>query len=497
MRRLLFPLIFILIVSPFIFGEGFSGKVKTFTLPNGMRFFVLERHQVPTFAGMIMVKVGSVDEGKGETGIAHFFEHMAFKGTPVIGSKDWEKEKVILEEMDKIGDELSAEYAKGKLADSKKIEALRAKLVELQNEHRKYVVKDEIDKIYSENGGEFLNASTSYDTTQYFVMLPSNRLELWFLIESERFKYPSFREFYSERDVVCEERRMYEDNNPDGFLDEEFYNLAFVLHPYRHSVVGYMEDLLTLNKTKALNFYKRFYIPNNMVAGIVGNVKFEEVKKLAEKYFGDIPSGPEPPRPEFLEPPQKGERRVIVKFDAEPRFQIGFHIPSWSERDNIVLEVISYILSRGDSSRLRRDLVINRKMALNVATYVNDPGVRYPSLFSIYCQPRHPHTPEEVEKAIYEHLEKLKTEPVPKEEIERAINQAEASLYRSIGFAENIFIAMRMLRNVLLFNDIDADFKRVDEMKKVTPQDIMEVAKKYFIEDNRTVGILLRKEKVK
>jgi predicted Zn-dependent peptidase len=497
MKRFIFPLIFLLIISPFLLGEGFSGKVKSFTLSNGMRFFVLERHQVPTFAGMIMVKVGSVDEGKGETGIAHFFEHMAFKGTPVIGSKDWEKEKVILEEMDKIGDELAEEYSKGKSADRKKIEALRAKLAELQNEHRKYVEKDEIDRIYSENGGEFLNASTSYDTTQYFVMLPSNRLELWFLIESERFKYPSFREFYSERDVVCEERRMYEDNNPDGFLDEEFYNVAFVLHPYRHSVVGYMEDLLTLTKKKALSFFQRYYIPNNMVAGIVGDVKFEEVKRLAEKYFGDIPPGSEPPRPEFLEPPQKGERRVMVKFDAEPRIQIGFHSPSWFERDNIVLEMISYILSRGDSSRLRRDLVVNRKIALNVVAYVNDPGVRYPSLFTIYGQPRYPHTVEELEKAILEHLERLKTEPVSKEEIERAVNQAEASLYRSIGFAENVFLAMRILRNVLLFNDIDADFKRVSEMKKITPEEIMEVAKKYFTENNRTIGILLRKEKVK
>ncbi len=497
MKKFIFPLIFLLVISPFVFGEGFSGKVKSFTLSNGMRFFVLERHQVPTFAGMIMVKVGSVDEGKGETGIAHFFEHMAFKGTPVIGSKDWEKEKVILDEMDKIGNELAKEYSKGKSGDSKKIEALRTKLAELQNEHRKYVEKDEIDRIYSENGGEFLNASTGNDTTQYFVMLPSNRLELWFLIESERFKFPSFREFYSERDVVCEERRMYEDNNPDGFLDEEFYNLAFVLHPYRHSVVGYMEDLLTLTKEKALNFYRRFYIPNNMVAGIVGNVRFEEVKRLAEKYFGDIPSGPEPPRPDFLEPPQKGERRVIVKFDAEPRLQIGFHAPPWFERDNMALELIIYILSRGDSSRLRRDLITNRKMALNVVAYVNDPGVRYSSLFTIYCQPRYPHTPEELEKAIYEHLEKLKTEPVPKEEIERAVNQAEASLYRSIGFAENIFLAMRILRNVLLFDDIDADFKRVSEMKKITPEEIMNVAKKYFTENNRTIGILLRKEKVK
>lgn len=497
MKKPIFLIVLLLVISPFILGEGFSGKVKSFTLSNGMRFFVLERHHVPTFAGMIMVKVGSVDEGKGETGIAHFFEHMAFKGTPVIGSKDWEKEKVILDEMDKIGDELAKEYSKGKSGDSKKIEALRARLAELQNEHRKYVEKDEIDRIYSENGGEFLNASTGNDTTQYFVMLPSNRLELWFLIESERFKFPSFREFYSERDVVCEERRMYEDNNPDGFLDEEFYHLTFVLHPYRHSVVGYMEDLLTLTKEKALNFYKKFYIPNNMVGGIVGDVNFEEVKKLAEKYFGDIPLGAEPPRPDFLEPPQKGERRAIVKFEAEPRLQIGFHAPSWSERDNMVLELLSYILSRGDSSRLRRDLITNRKMALNVVAYVNDPGVRYPSLFTIYCQPRYPHTPEELEKAIYEHLEKLKTEPVPKEEIERALNQAEASLYRSIGFAENVFLAMRILRNVLLFNDIDADSKRVTEMKKITPEEIMSVAKKYFTENNRTVGILLRKEKTK
>ncbi|MGQ9619207.1 MAG: M16 family metallopeptidase [Candidatus Aminicenantia bacterium] len=495
MKRYILPLVLLLIVlSSYSLGQ-FSGKVLDFTLSNGMRFFVLERHRVPTFAGVIMVKVGSVDEGKGETGIAHFFEHMAFKGTPVIGSKNWEKEKKILDEMDKVGDELTAEYARGNSTDLKKIEALRARLAELQNEHRKYVVKDEIDKIYSENGGEFLNASTGNDTTQYFVMLPSNRLELWFLIESERFKYPSFREFYSERDVVCEERKMYEDNSPDGFLDEEFYHLAFVIHPYRHPVVGYMEDLLTLSKKKAIDFYKSYYIPNNMVAGIVGDVKFEDVKKLAEKYFGDIPARPEPTRPELLEPPQKGERRVIVKFDAEPRIQIGFHIPEWSEKENIVLEVISYILGRGESSRLRRDLVINRKIAQTVSVFLNDPGVRYKSLFTIYCQPRHPHTTGELEKAIYEHLERLKKEPVPKEELEKAFNQAEAYLYRSTGFAENLFIAWRILRNVLLFNDIDADFKRVAEMKKVTTEEIMEVAKKYFTEKNRIVGILLRREK--
>ena len=494
-KKLLAFLILFLASLPLIYGTGFSDKVKEFTLPNGMKFLVYERHVVPTFAGMIMAKVGSVDERKGETGLAHFFEHLAFKGTPVIGTKDYEKEKVILDEMDKIGDELAAEYMKGNEADQTKMKALKDRLTQLQEENRKYVVKDEIDKLYSENGGEFLNAGTGPDTTAYFVMLPSNRLELWFLIESERFKNPVFREFYSERDVIAEERRMGEDNDPDGFLGEEYQNIAFILHPYRHSVVGYMEDVQTYTKAKAINFYKTFYLPNNLTAAIVGEVKLEEVKKLAEKYFADIPKGPEPPRPSFIEPKQKGERRVTVKFDAEPRVEIGYHMPAFPDKDNLTLRLISLILSRGDSSRLIRDVVTNRKLALMVYSYANTPGDRYASLFEIYGQPRYPHTPEELEKAVYEHLERLKKEPVSKEEIDKALNQAEASLYRSIGFAENIFLAIRLLDNVVIYGDVDADFKRVEAMKKITPEDIMDTAKRIFDESNRTVGILLRKEK--
>lgn len=483
------------IITASLYAIGFSDKVKEFTLSNGMRFLVYERHQSPTFAGMIMVKVGSVDERKGETGLAHFFEHMAFKGTTVIGTKDYQKEKVILGEMDKIGDELATEYMKGDAADQAKMKALKDKLTQLQEENSKYVVKDELDKYYTENGGEFLNASTSNDTTQYFVMLPSNRLELWFLIESERFKDPVLREFYSERDVIAEERRMYEDNDPDGFLDEEFMNIAFILHPYRHSVVGYMEDVQTLSKAKALNFYRAFYIPNNMTAAVVGDVNLEQVKALAEKYFGDLPKGSEPPRPSFIEPKQKGVRRVTVKFDAEPRIEIAYHMPAFPDKDNLILRLISMILSRGDSSRLVRDLVTNKKLALSVYAGANSPGQRYSSLFEVYGQPRYPHTPEELEKAVSEHLEKLKTEPVTQPEIDRALNQAEASLYRSIGFAENVFLAMRILRNVVIYGDMDADFKRVEAMKKITPADIMDAAKRTFNESNLTVGTLLPKEK--
>jgi predicted Zn-dependent peptidase len=495
MRRIIALILFLTVLIPVAYGGGFSDKVKEFTLSNGMRFLVYERPQTATFAGMIQTKVGSVDEPFGWTGLAHFFEHMAFKGTPVIGTKDYAKEKPILDEMDVIGDQLSAELMKGPAGDQAKIKGYRDKLAELQKETLKYVVKDEIDRIYAENGGEFLNASTGNDTTQFFVMLPSNRLELWFLVESERFKNPVLREFYSERDVVTEERRMGEDNDPDGFLEEEFNNVAFVIHPYRHPVVGYMEDVQTLTKSKALQFYKTFYVPNNMTAAIVGNVRYDEVKKLAEKYFGDFPRGNEPPRQIFLEPKQKGERRLLVKFDAEPRLMIGYHMPAFPGRDNLVLRTIAYLLSRGDSSRLVRDLVTNKKLAVQVSTMANDPGARYPSLFLIYAQSRHPHTTAELETAIYEHLDKLKKEPVAKDELDKVLNIAEATLYRSSSFfGQNIFLAMRILNNVVLYGDVDADFKRVEAMKTVTPQEILDTAQRTFDESNRTVGVLVRKE---
>jgi predicted Zn-dependent peptidase len=493
MKKGLIVSIALLVLLSSLLPTGFSEKVKTFTLKNGMKFFVYERHQIPTFAGMIMAKVGSVDERDGETGIAHFFEHMAFKGTPVIGSKSFEKEKIILEKIDKVGEELSSEYEKGPAASQEKIKMLREKLKKLQKEHKQYVVKDELDKIYSENGGEFLNASTSNDSTQYYVMLPANRLELWFLIESERFKHPTFREFYSERDVVAEERRMWEDNDPDGFLWEEFFFVAITRHPYRHSVIGHMEDIQTYTKPRALRFFKTFYIPNNMQAAIVGDVKYEEVKLMAEKYFGDIPGGDVPPRTKLIEPEQRGERRVTVSFDAEPRLMVGYQTANITKKDDITLRLISMVLSRGNSSRLVRDLVNNKKLAVRIYTSANFVGRRYPSLFVISARTRHPHTPEELEKAIDAHLNRLKTGPVSDKEIEKVINQAESRLYR--GMSSNIFIAMRLLWGSVLENDVDAEFKQVAALKKVTSEDIMEVSKRIFVPSKRTVGVLLKKEK--
>jgi predicted Zn-dependent peptidase len=489
MRKALVCILLLAFLIPFAYGTGFSDRAKQFTLANGMTFYVYERHQIPTFCGMIMAKVGSVDERKGETGLAHFFEHLAFKGTPVIGTNDYAKEKAILEQIDKLGEERSAEYAKGEKADTQKMAALKEQMKTLQDDALKYAVKDELGKIYSENGGRGLNASTGRDTTQYFITLPANRLELWFLIESERFKYPAFREFYSERDVIAEERRMSE-NMPGSNLYEEFENAAFTLHPYRHSVVGYMEDIQTFTRPKAMSFYKLFYIPNNLTAAVVGDVRLEDVKLLAEKYFGDIPRGSDSPRPDFLEPKQKGERRVTTEFDAQPELLIGYHMPQTPDKDAYTLEMIGDVLSLGDSSRLTRDLVTNRKLALSIYASAGT-GQRYAGLFMVSGEPRSPNSAEDLEKAVYEHLEKLKSEPVKKEELEKVINQLEAQLFS--GFSSNMFIAMRMLWGAVIDGDIDTEFTRVDALKKVTPEDIMDVAKRTFVFDNRTVGILKKK----
>jgi predicted Zn-dependent peptidase len=489
MRKTLVCLLLLAFLIPCAYGIGFSDKAKTFTLSNGMTFYVYERHQMPTFCGMIMAKVGSVDERRGETGLAHFFEHLAFKGTPVIGTSDYAKEKPILDQIDKLGEELSAEYAKGDKADAQKMEALKQQMKDLQNETLKYAVKDELGKIYSENGGRGLNAGTGQDMTEYFITLPANRLELWFLIESERFKYPAFREFYSERDVIAEERRMGE-NMPGENLYEEFENAAYTLHPYRHSVVGYMEDIQTFTRPKAMTFFRAFYIPNNLTAAVVGDIRLEDVKRLAEQYFGDIPRGPEPPRPDFLEPKQKGERRVTTEFDAQPQLLIGYHMPKTPDKDAYTLEMTGEILSLGDSSRLTRDLVTNRQLAVSIYASAGT-GKRYASLFMISGEPRSPNTAADLEKAVYEHLEKLKAEPVKKEELEKVINQREAQLYR--GFSNNMYIAMRLLWGAVIEGDIDAEFKRIDALKKVTPEDITDAAKRTFVFDNRVVGTLRKK----
>ena len=471
--------------------ETLDKRVIEHTLKNGMKLLLLERHQSPTIATTIMFKVGSVDERTGMTGIAHLLEHMLFKGTKMLGTKDYKKEKPLLDKMDKIAIQLDAEERKGEMADTKKIEKLRAGLKKLQDEHKNLVIKDEFASIYSKHGGVGYNAGTSRDVTSYVISLPSNKLELWAAIESDRVKNHVLREFYSERNVVMEERRMSYDNDPEGSLFENFLSAAYNAHPYGMPTIGWMSDIKFLPKKEVERFLSTYYAPNNCVAAVVGDINPDKVIKMMERYFDNISPQEIPERVWTEEPEQIGEKRIEVEFDANPSIVIGYHKPTLPHHDDYVFDVIDFILGSGRTSRLYKKMVEEKRIALSVSTY-SMPGSRYSNLFIFNGIPRAPHTVKELEDAFYEEVEKLKNEPVSQKELEKVINHLEADFIRQLG-------SNRGMSDILAYyQTIAGDWRytmtHIDKIKKITPEDIMNTAKRYFKKSNRTVAVLVKKE---
>jgi predicted Zn-dependent peptidase len=359
-------------------------------------------------------------------------------------------------------------------------------IVRLTDEQRsKFVVNNELWETYMNNGSRMLNAGTSNDFTVYFVYLPSNRLELWMTMESDRMDTPVFREFWIERDVVMEERRLGE-NDPDDVLDEAFNSVAFTASPYKWPVVGWMSDLQTIDRKELAAYHKKYYAPNNATACIVGDVDVEQVKKMAKKYFGPI-KAQEPPNPvETREPEQRGERRVVVENDANPALKIGWHKPVYPDPKAVVFDVITSVLSDGRTSRLYKSIYEEQQLTAEPPAAYTGPGDRYDNLMIISAEPRHPHTLDEVEKAIYVEVDKLKTEPVDERELQRIKNQLDANQVRQLG--SNLGIAFTLLMGEIYMGDYKAMFRYIDMVKDVTPEDVMEVAQKYLTEQNRTVG---------
>src|SRR5215471_6233413 len=307
--------------------QDFEKKVTKFTLANGLTILLIERHEAPVVSFHTYVNVGSVDDPTGRTGIAHMFEHMAFKGTETIGTKNWPEEKKALDAVEQIYDRLEEEQNKGFRADPKKIESIKADLDGAIEKANSLVEPNEYDRIVESNGGVGMNASTAEDQTLYFYSFPSNRIELWFLLESSRFLHPVLREFYKERDVVREERRMSTESSPLGKLVEQLLATAFTAHPYKTSPIGWSSDIEQLRRTEAEQFYKRYYTPGNMTIAIAGDVNPAEAKRLAEKYFVRLPKAPPPPRVRTVEPPQEGQKRVAVASAAQPFLIVGYKRP--------------------------------------------------------------------------------------------------------------------------------------------------------------------------
>lgn len=466
----------------------FEQRMTEFTLANGLKFLVLERHEAPVVSFHTYADVGAVDEVRGITGLAHLFEHMAFKGTRTIGTKDYEAESAAMAKIDQAFLALKAERRKGEQANDARLEELAKQLKDAQAEPQKYLVHDEYEEVFSREGSSGFNAYTSQDATQYIVSLPSNKLELWMVMESDRFANPVLREFYKEKDVVMEERRLGVESQPIGRLLEEFMAIAYKAHPYGDGVVGHMSDLETMTRAEAEAFFRIYYGPSNLTIAIVGDVDPDQVKKLAVQYFAAIPSGPKPEPVETVEPPQLGQRRVVVDDPAQPFVLIGYHKPSIAHPDNAVFDAITDIVGMGWTSRLYKSLVKEKKIAVYASGFQGMPGDKYPNLFLFYAVPARGHTNQENEEAIYVEVEKLRAELVSEEELAKAKTRARAGLIRRL--ASNSGLASQLTYYEVITGDWRNLFRQLDKIDKVTAEDIQRVAKEYFVTKNRTVGVI-------
>ncbi len=467
----------------------FEKSVTEHTLPNRMKFIVVERRQTPVVSFYTYADVGSVDEESGRSGLAHLFEHMAFKGTSTIGSKDFKKEQVALARVDEAYSALQQERWKGAQADRARLLQLEAAFQRAQEEADQYIVKGEFDQAIEQNGGVGLNASTSSDSTEYFFSLPSNKLELWFSLESERFLDPVLREFYKERDVVIEERRLRIESQPIGKLVENFLATAYQAHPYGRSGIGWRSDLDNLTRRHAESFFHRYYVPQNLTAVVVGDVDAQQVIRLAQRYFGRIPAGPATEPLWTEEPPQEGERRMTLEAQFQPVLVIGYHKPSIRHADNAVFNAVQSILAGGRASRLYRSMVQGKKISVAAGGFPGFPGEKYPNLFLFYSVAAADKTNEENEKAMLEEISKLQAELVSEEELERVKQQARASLVQQLS--SNVGLAGQLANYEVLTGDWRNLFRELDAINQVTREDIQRIARAYFIPQNRTVGYLV------
>jgi len=411
---------------------------------------------------------------------------MADKGTITIGTKDYEKEKAVMDEMDRIYDELRVEWAKGERADSEKLEQLETEFEKLQEEAAQYSTGEEFARVLEQEGAVDRNASTSADSTEYYVSLPSNKIELWMVMESEKFSEPVMRDFFKEKDVIKEERRWSVESRPIGRLLEELKGIAYLAHPYGQPLIGHMSDINTTTRAEALKFFEEHYTPSNVVAAIIGDVNTDEVIQMAEKYFGKIPARPNPPVVETMEPKQLGERRVKIVEQTQPIIIIAYHKPAVSHPDDAVFDAITDILASGRTSRLYKRLIRDEKVSISAGAFPGYPGSRYPNLFVFYSFPAQGHTNAENEEMILAEIERLKAELVSEAELEKVKRLAKAGLIRSLR--SNSGLAEYLCTYEFLMGSWRELFRSLERIEKVTAEDIKRVANEYFVYSNRSVA---------
>lgn len=531
-------------------------RVSELKLENGLTVVVAERHNSPVFFTLSTFRVGSCQELPNRSGLAHFLEHMLFKGSKTVGTTKYKAEAPLMDRMEIVAGEVrdqmrelqawrydmfeahalkaraelspeildKAALDEGLLWESilevlpvdpaelpaewqttpwiiregdrdywsiyRNILKNRAEIARLLAEAKQYISESEpIDGIYDVRGSNDMNAFTTEDQTTYMVGLPSNCLELWMYLESDRFQNPVFREFYSEREVVMEELRNHE-NDPDNALWYKMIGTAFDAHPYGRPVVGWLGDIRSTLRSDMEGFFWKYYTPNNCQIAIVGDVDTEEVFRLARKYFSKWKAGEPSPAVTIVEPSQSGERRTTIEKDAEPKVLIAYHIPAAPHPDAYALGIAQAILSGGKTSRFYRKIFEEKGLTAGAPGVYDGPADRYPNLFIIEAAPKAPHTTAEIEAAVYEEIERLKSEPVSEWELERTKNRIRVNELNRIG--SNQWLAFSLSSSFVQFGDWRTIASEYERKLMVTPDDIQRVIKKYLVPENRTVAMLVK-----
>ena len=464
--------------------NSFEKRITTKVLPNGLTIIICERPEAPVFSYSTFIDAGDVNDPSGQSGLAHMFEHLAFKGTSEIGTTDYAAEKIALAKVEAANDAYEAEYLKPVDRDEKKLEELKKAFLGAQAEAQKFVIPNQFTQVAEANGAHGLNAGTGLDDTQYFWSMPENRLELWVWLESGRLSDTVPREFYKERDVVMEERRMRTDSNPVGRLVEQFLATAYVAHNYGRSGVGWPSELNQINATDAMAFHKKYYVASDIVVSVVGDVKAAEVMPMLEKHFSKVPGGPKPEDMTTVEPKQFAEKSVTIHEQTQPFYIEGYHRPSYRDPDNAVFDAIQDILSNGRVSRMYRSLVEQQQIAAIAAGFSPFPGDKYPSLFAFYAVPLPGHTPVQMREAIHKEIDKLKSTDVTDAELKMFPTRARADLLR--GLADNQGLANALSEYQTRYGDWRELFQELDKVDKVTKEDIRRVASQIFVTSNRT-----------
>jgi predicted Zn-dependent peptidase len=468
-----------------------QSKVSEFALPNGLRFIVMERHQAPVVSFHTLVNAGSAEDPAGQTGIAHMFEHLAFKGTESIGTRNWAAEKRALAAAEEVSDRLAAERNKGPKADQGRIAALELDLKGAVDAAQAQADPSEFSRAIQESGGVRLNARTTPDSSETSYSLPSNRMELWFLLESQRLTHPVFRDFYRERDAMLTEYRNNVETRALPKLQEALLATAIAAHPYRNPLLGWPSDAAQLRPADATAFFATYYVPGNMVMGIVGDVDPANVQRLAERYFGPIPAKPLPPEIRTGEPPQLGPKTVVLlanSANAQPYLLIAYKRPNETHRDDLAFDVIRTILADRTSGWLYKDLVEEKRIAQGAEAVATFPAGRYANLFVFSVAPAQNHTPEENLKALDAVLARFESKPVDNETLERVKNTVRGRIARVM--VSNQELAALLPQYQAVFGDWRRLFATTGELNRLTGEDLQRVAAEYFTPANRTVAYI-------